>query len=286
MKFRGWGTALRSVLAKSDIQAQDWEEITDQLLLADIGSHWTAQIVAKLKQSATSKADLTKELADQLMLALQTTASRELDLTAKPAVIIMVGVNGVGKTTSMGKIGAQLVSSGHKVLFGAADTFRAAAVAQLQTWGERSGIEVVAKEQGADPASVVHEAVTIAKAGNFDVVLLDTAGRLHTKSALMDELGKVIKVAQRIAPISEILLVVDATVGQNGLTQAKVFSEVAPITGVVLTKFDGTAKGGIVIAIQRELGVPVKYLGIGEGVMDLVPFDPAWFVAQLLETNL
>ncbi|CAB4569659.1 MAG: signal recognition particle-docking protein FtsY [Actinobacteria bacterium] len=286
MKFRGWGTALRSVLAKSDIQAQDWEEVTEQLLLADIGAHWTAQIVARLKQSATNKADLTKELANQLMLALQTTASRELDLSAKPAVIIMVGVNGVGKTTSMGKIGAQLVSSGHKVLFGAADTFRAAAVAQLQTWGERSGIEVVAKEQGADPASVVHETVTKAKAGNFDVVLLDTAGRLHTKSALMDELGKVIKVAQRIAPISEILLVIDATVGQNGLTQAKVFSEVAPITGVVLTKFDGTAKGGIVIAIQQELGVPVKYLGIGEGVMDLVPFDPVWFVDQLLETNL
>lgn len=286
MKFRGWGTALRSVLAKSDIQAQDWEEVTEQLLLADIGAHWTAQIVARLKQSATNKADLTKELANQLMLALQTTASRELDLSAKPAVIIMVGVNGVGKTTSMGKIGAQLVSSGHTVLFGAADTFRAAAVAQLQTWGERSGIEVVAKEQGADPASVVHETVTKAKAGNFDVVLLDTAGRLHTKSALMDELGKVIKVAQRIAPISEILLVIDATVGQNGLTQAKVFSEVAPITGVVLTKFDGTAKGGMVIAIQQELGVPVKYLGIGEGVMDLVTFDPVWFVDQLLETNL
>ncbi len=286
MKFLGWGSSLRAVLSKSDIEPADWEEITDQLLLADVGSYWATEIVTKLKKSATNKADLTEELSKQLMYALETSASRELNLAAKPAVILMVGVNGVGKTTSMGKLGAQLVAAGNSVLFGAADTFRAAAVAQLQTWGERSGIEVIAKEQGADPASVVHETVTKAKAGDFDVVLLDTAGRLHTKSALMDELGKVIKVAGRVAPISEILLVLDATVGQNGLTQAKVFCEVAPVTGVILTKFDGTAKGGIVIAVQRELGVPVKFLGVGEGISDLVPFDPAWFVSQLLETNL
>jgi fused signal recognition particle receptor len=198
----------------------------------------------------------------------------------------MVGVNGVGKTTSMGKLGARLVHDGKKVLFGAADTFRAAAVAQLKTWGERSAIPVVAKDPGADPASVAHDAITAGKANGVDVVIIDTAGRLHTKTALMDELGKVIKVSERIAPISEILLVIDATVGQNGLTQAKIFNEVVPVSGVVLTKFDGTAKGGIVISIQQELGVPVKFIGVGEGVNDFIPFDPAWFVGQMLETNL
>lgn len=286
MKFRGWGTALRSVLNKSDISDQDWDEITDQLLLADIGSYWTKEIVAQLKQSAKNKSDLTDDLANQLTKALQTQASRELNLVGEPAVIVMVGVNGVGKTTSMGKLGARLVHDGKKVLFGAADTFRAAAVAQLKTWGERSAIPVVAKDPGADPASVAHDAITAGKANGVDVVIIDTAGRLHTKTALMDELGKVIKVSERIAPISEILLVIDATVGQNGLTQAKIFNEVVPVTGVVLTKFDGTAKGGIVISIQQELGVPVKFIGVGEGENDLIPFDPAWFVGQMLETNL
>jgi len=286
MKIRGWGSSLKSILSKSDMTVGDWQDIEDMLLMADLGSHWTNQIISALKKSAVTKSDLITEVANQLCLALATERSRELNLNQTPAVIVMVGVNGVGKTTSVGKIGAKLAAAGKTVVFAAADTFRAAAVEQLQTWGVRANIKVISKPAGADPASVAHEAVTFANQNQIDVVLLDTAGRLHNKKALMDELTKVVKVAQRVAPVAEVLLVLDATVGQNGLTQAKLFSEAVDLTGIVLTKFDGTAKGGIVIAIEQELGVPVKFIGIGEGIDDLLPFDPNWFVSQLLETNL
>jgi len=286
MKIRGWGSSLKSILSKSDMTVGDWQDIEDMLLMADLGSHWTNQIISALKKSAVTKSDLITEVANQLRLALATERSRELNLNQTPAVIVMVGVNGVGKTTSVGKIGAKLAAAGKTVVFAAADTFRAAAVEQLQTWGVRANIKVISKPAGADPASVAHEAITFANQNQIDVVLLDTAGRLHNKKALMDELTKVVKVAQRVAPVAEVLLVLDATVGQNGLTQAKLFSEAVDLTGIVLTKFDGTAKGGIVIAIEQELGVPVKFIGVGEGIDDLLPFDPNWFVSQLLETSL
>jgi fused signal recognition particle receptor len=286
VKIKGWGSSLKSILSKSDISEQDWQDVEDMLLLADIGSHWSKQIISALKKSAVSKSDLMQEVANQLRAALTSNRSRELQLQNQPAVIIMVGVNGVGKTTSVGKIGAMQVAAGKSVVFGAADTFRAAAVEQLKTWGERTGVPVIAKEPGSDPASVAHEVVSYAQTHGTDLVLLDTAGRLHNKKALMDELSKVVKVAGRVSPVSEILLVIDATVGQNGLAQAKLFGEAVELTGVVLTKFDGTAKGGIVISIEQELGIPVKFIGIGEGVADLLPFDSEWFISQLLETNL
>ncbi|MFM1906198.1 MAG: hypothetical protein RIT32_994 [Actinomycetota bacterium] len=285
MKLRGFGSALRGLLSKSDITAEDWQEIEDQLLLADVGVTATTEIVKSLKKSAESKEDLLQKLREVLISVLNVEADRKLNLSAVPAVIVIVGVNGVGKTTSIGKLGSLLKASGKSVLFAAADTFRAAAVDQLKTWGDRSEITVIAKSEGSDPASVAHEAAMYAVDHGIEVVLLDTAGRLHNKKALMDELGKVVKVADRVAPVTEVLLVLDATIGQNGLMQAKVFAEVVPLSGVVLTKFDGTAKGGIVISVQRELGIPVKYIGVGEGISDLIAFDPDWFVSQLLETN-
>ncbi|MGA9147727.1 MAG: signal recognition particle-docking protein FtsY [Candidatus Nanopelagicales bacterium] len=199
-----------------------------------------------------------------------------------PAVVMVVGVNGTGKTTTTGKLARLLVAQDEDVVMGAADTFRAAAAEQLTTWGERVGVPVVRGPEGSDPASVAFEAVTAGIAGDCDVVLIDTAGRLHTKVGLMDELGKVKRVIEKKAPVSEVLLVLDATTGQNGLVQAKVFAEAVDITGVVLTKLDGTAKGGIVVAVQRELGVPVKLIGLGEGPDDLAPFDAEAFVDALL----
>lgn len=284
MKLRNLGSSLRGLLSKTDITNDDWLDIEDLLLMADVGSIWTKEIVTNLKKTAQNKSDLIYNLKEQLLIALQSNQPRELNLTGTPSVIVMVGVNGVGKTTSMGKLGALLTKQGKSVLFGAADTFRAAAVSQITTWGERSGIEVVSKPEGADPGSVAHDAVSYAKEKNVDVVMLDTAGRLHNKKALMDELGKVVKVASKLAQVTEILLVIDATIGQNGLTQAKVFAQAVPVTGVVLTKFDGTAKGGIVISIQQDLGIPVKFVGVGEGISDLMPFEPSWFIQQLLET--
>jgi fused signal recognition particle receptor len=200
-----------------------------------------------------------------------------------PAVVLVVGVNGTGKTTTAGKLARVLVADGRTVLLGAADTFRAAAAEQLQTWGERVGVPTVRGAEGADPASVAFQAVQAGIDGAIDVVLVDTAGRLHTKTGLMDELGKVKRVVEKLAPVTEVLLVLDATTGQNGLQQARVFAEVVDVTGIVLTKLDGTAKGGIVVAVQRELGVPVKLVGLGEGVDDLAPFDPDAFVDALLD---
>ena len=210
---------------------------------------------------------------------------RSLNLAAEqgtPAVVLVVGVNGTGKTTTVGKLARVLVAEGRSVVLGAADTFRAAASEQLSTWGERVGVKTVRGSEGADPASVAFDAVAQGKESGADVVLVDTAGRLHNKVGLMDELGKVKRVIEKKAPVSEVLLVLDATTGQNGMTQARVFAEVVDVTGVVLTKLDGSAKGGIVIQVQRELGVPVKLVGLGEGADDLAPFDPEGFVSGIL----
>ena len=224
-------------------------------------------------------------LRAELLKLVDPSLDRSLNLTAAegdPAVVLVVGVNGTGKTTTVGKLARVLVAEGKSVLLAAADTFRAAATEQLSTWGERVGVHTVRGPEGGDPASVAFDAVSAAVETEADVLLVDTAGRLHTKTGLMDELGKVKRVIEKKVPVDEVLLVLDATTGQNGMTQAKVFGEVVDVTGVVLTKLDGTAKGGIVISVQRELGVPVKLVGLGEGADDLAPFDPEVFVDALL----
>ena len=284
------GRGLLTLLAREHIDDQTWEEVEDTLLTADVGVAATRQIVDALKTQVMVLGARTPEqvrtmLRDQLLVAVGTDADRMLATLpheTSPAVVLMVGVNGTGKTTTCGKLARALVGDGRSVLLGAADTFRAAAADQLMTWGSRVGAEVVRGPEGGDPASVAFEAVKEGIARNVDVVLIDTAGRLHTKQGLMDELGKVKRVVERQGPVDEVLLVLDATTGQNGLMQARVFSEVVDVTGIVLTKLDGTAKGGIVIAVQRELGVPVKLVGLGEGADDLAPFDPEVFVDALL----
>jgi fused signal recognition particle receptor len=223
-------------------------------------------------------------LREELLALVDPSMDRTVvtEVPGRPAVVLVVGVNGTGKTTTTGKLARLLVADGRTVVLGAADTFRAAAADQLQTWGDRVGAAVVRGPEGGDPAAVAFDAVQIGAASDVDTVVIDTAGRLHTKTGLMDELGKVKRVIEKQSPVDEVILVLDATTGQNGLTQAKVFSEVVDVTGIALTKLDGTAKGGIVVAVQRELGVPVKLVGLGEGPDDLAPFDPAAFVDALL----
>jgi len=284
------GRGLLAVLARDRLDDEAWEEIEDALLGADVGVRPTTEIVERLRTrtqvlGTRDPAELRALLADELVTALQPELDRTLHTVPtsdRPAVVLVVGVNGTGKTTTCGKLARVLVADGRSVLLGAADTFRAAAADQLQTWGARVGAETVRGPEGGDPASVAFEAVRAGKAAGVDAVLIDTAGRLHTKVGLMDELGKLKRVVEKHGPINETLLVLDATTGQNGLTQARVFTEVADVTGVVLTKLDGTAKGGIVISVQRELGVPVKLIGLGEGADDLAPFDPVQFVDALL----
>jgi fused signal recognition particle receptor len=284
------GRGLLSVLSRERLDEQAWEDIEDALLTADVGLKSTNEIVERLKVrtqvlGTRSQGELRALLAEELVAALAPEMDRTLHTisdTDIPAVVMVVGVNGTGKTTTCGKLARVLVADGRSVLLGAADTFRAAAADQLQTWGERVGARTVRGPEGGDPASVAFDAVKQGIAEGVDTVLIDTAGRLHTKVGLMDELGKVKRVIEKQGPIDETLLVLDATTGQNGLTQARVFLEVAEVTGVVLTKLDGTAKGGIVISVQRELGVPVKLIGLGEGPDDLAPFDPEEFVDALL----
>jgi fused signal recognition particle receptor len=250
----------------------------------------TTEIVERLRTrtkvlGTSSQGELRALLAEELVTALQPEMDRTLHSTPttdRPAVMMVVGVNGTGKTTTCGKLGRVLVADGRTVLLAAADTFRAAAADQLQTWGQRVGAETIRGPEGGDPASVAFDAVKIGTERHVDTVLIDTAGRLHTKVGLMDELGKVKRVVERQGPVDETLLVLDATTGQNGLTQARVFTEVVDVTGIVLTKLDGTAQGGIVISVQRELGVPVKLVGLGEGADDLAPFEPEAFVDALL----
>jgi fused signal recognition particle receptor len=285
-----FGHGLLGLLGAGDLDEDSWEEVEDTLLLADLGGATTTEIVDRLREEIASRAVRDADAAravlrDVLVGALgpeMERSVRALPHQGAPAVALVVGVNGTGKTTTVGKLARVLVAEGHKVLLGAADTFRAAAVEQLATWGERVGAEVVRGKEGADPAAVAFDAVRRGVESGVDAVLLDTAGRLHTKTGLMDELGKVKRVVEKQAEVDEVLLVLDATTGQNGLIQARVFSEVVDVTGIVLTKLDGTAKGGIVFQVQRELGVPVKLVGLGEGADDLAPFEPAAFVDALL----
>jgi fused signal recognition particle receptor len=287
------GHALLLLLSRDTLDEDTWEEIEDTLLAADVGVQPTAELVDRLRTRvrvagsrtpAEAKAILREELINLVGPELDRTLhlDRHVD-EDRPAVALIVGVNGTGKTTTTGKLARVLVADGHTVLLGAADTFRAAAADQLETWGERVGAETVRGPEGADPASVAFEAVREGAADDVDAVIIDTAGRLHTKAGLMDELGKVKRVVEKQGPVDEVLLVLDATTGQNGLVQARVFAEVVAITGIVLTKLDGTARGGIVVAVQRELGVPVKLVGLGEGPDDLAPFEPEAFVDALLD---
>jgi fused signal recognition particle receptor len=284
------GRGLLSVLSRQHLDDDAWDEVEEALLSADVGVRPTTEIVDRLRKrtqvlGTRSQGELRALLAEELVTALQPDLDRTLHSTPsgeRPAVVLVVGVNGTGKTTTCGKLARVLVADGRTVLLGAADTFRAAAADQLATWGERVGAQTVRGPEGGDPASVAFDTVKQGTAAGVDTVLIDTAGRLHTKVGLMDELGKVKRVVERQGPVDETLLVIDATTGQNGLTQARVFTEVVEVSGIVLTKLDGTAKGGIVIAVQRELGVPVKLVGLGEGADDLAPFDAEQFVDALL----
>ena len=291
----GLGRGLLSLLSRDNLDESTWEEIEDTLILADVGVDPTTELVDRLRERVKVLGTREPEevrglLREELIKLVDPSMDRELATAGTdgdPAVMLVVGVNGAGKTTTVGKIARVLVAEDQSVLLGAADTFRAAAAEQLSTWGGRVGVETVRGEEGADPASVAYSAVERGKEDGTDIVLIDTAGRLQNKIGLMDELGKVKRVATRPLgeghEIDEVLLVLDATTGQNGMQQAKVFAEAVNITGIVLTKLDGTAKGGIVVAVQRELGVPVKLIGLGEGADDLAPFTAEGFVDALLD---
>ena len=289
------GRAILGVLSRGQLSAADWEEIEESLLIADLGLEATDTLMEALKrrvavESVTDEARIREILREELLALVGPDMDRSLNLerpevdgATKPAVVLMVGVNGTGKTTTVGKLARILVAEDKSVILGAADTFRAAAADQLATWGERVGVDVVRSDrEGADPASVAFEAVREGVERDVDVVLVDTAGRLQNKSTLMDELGKIKRVMTKQAPVSEVLLVLDATTGQNGMKQAEVFAEATGVTGIVLTKLDGSAKGGIVVSVQRALGVPVKFVGLGEGADDLAPFDPQGFVDAIV----
>jgi fused signal recognition particle receptor len=285
-----FGRGMLGLLGAGDLDADSWQDVEDTLLVADLGPTVADAVVSALRTrlaggNVRTEADARTLLRDVLITELQPGLDRSIKALPhdnRPSVLLVVGVNGTGKTTTVGKLGRVLVADGRRVVLAAADTFRAAAADQLELWATRIGAEVVRGAEGADPASVAFDAVDTAINDGADVVVIDTAGRLHTKTGLMDELGKVKRVVDRRAVVDEVLLVLDATIGQNGLAQAKVFADVVDITGVVLTKLDGTAKGGIVFRVQQELGVPVKLVGLGEGPDDLAPFEPGAFVDALL----
>lgn len=282
--------ALADLLSSDNIDDDTWDDFETTLITSDLGVGPSTELVETLRKRLSidgidDPAQAKEALREELVKLVDPSLDRSLNLDheeGKPAVVMMVGVNGTGKTTTVGKLGRVLVAEDKKVLFGAADTFRAAAAEQLTTWGDRVGVQTIRGEEGTDPASIAFNAVDAGIEQGVDVVLVDTAGRLHTKTGLMDELGKVKRVVEKKAPASEVLLVLDATTGQNGLTQARIFAEVVDVTGIVLTKLDGSAKGGIVVQVQRELGVPVKFIGLGEGADDLAPFEADGFVAGLL----
>jgi fused signal recognition particle receptor len=283
----GFGRGLLALLSRDRLDEDTWEAIEDTLLTADVGVAPTQELVEGLRTRlrVDGAGDAREVLRDELVKLVGPDMDRRLQISGAdghPGVVLVVGVNGTGKTTTVGKLARILVAEDKSVVLGAADTFRAAAVEQLATWAERVGVEVVRGPEGSDPASVAFEAVREGDQRGVDTVIVDTAGRLQNKAGLMDELGKVKRVIEKVAPVSEVLLVLDATTGQNGLVQARVFAEVVDVTGIVLTKLDGSAKGGIVVAVQRELGVPVKLVGLGEGADDLAPFDPRAFVDALL----
>ena len=287
-----FGKALFNILAKDHLSEADWEDVEDTLLMADVGADASEQLVDELRNDARitgthDPAQVREALRSKLLAMVGTDTDRRLNADKpeahKPSVIIMVGVNGTGKTTTAGKLARLFVADGKSVMLGAADTFRAAAADQLETWGAKVNVPVVRSDKdGADPASVAFEASQRAKDENADVLIIDTAGRLQNKANLMDELGKIRRVTEKNLPVDEVLLVLDATTGQNGMEQAKVFAQAIGITGVVLSKLDGSAKGGIVISVQKELGVPVKLVGLGEGPDDLAPFNPEDFVDGIL----
>jgi fused signal recognition particle receptor len=286
------GKGLLALLSRGRLDEEAWEEVEDTLISSDLGVEATNELVESLRtqvriEGTTDEATVRGWLREDLLSLVQPDMDRRIASSRmgdRPAVILVVGVNGTGKTTTVGKLARVLVAEDREVLLGAADTFRAAAADQLETWGARVGVATVRSDkEGADPAAVAFDAVKAGIEEEVDVVIIDTAGRLHNKVGLMDELGKVKRVIEKQSPIDEVLLVLDATTGQNGLQQAKVFSEVVDVTGIVLTKLDGTAKGGIVVAVQRQLGVPVKLVGLGEGPDDLAPFDAAAFVDALIE---
>ncbi|MDA2977401.1 MAG: signal recognition particle-docking protein FtsY [Actinomycetota bacterium] len=281
-----FGTNLLNIFSRTTLDEQAWQEIEDTLIMADVGIKITQEIVQELKNNPTLKgahsAQEGKEVLRNQLIDFLATGDRGLNISASPSVLMMVGINGTGKTTTVGKLAHKLVKQGNKCVLGAADTFRAAASQQLQTWGERSSVPVVIGAENSEPSAVAFNAVQEGLAVGAKVVIIDTAGRLHTKAGLMDELGKVKRVIEKHATVTETLLVIDATTGQNGLIQARVFTEAVEVTGIILTKLDGSAKGGIVIAVQRELKVPVKFVGIGEGIEDLIEFNAEDFVDGLL----
>ncbi|MBF4770231.1 signal recognition particle-docking protein FtsY [Nocardioides agariphilus] len=285
----GFGRGLLALLSRERLDEDTWESIEDTLLTADVGVAPTQELVdrlrTRLRVGGAEAQDPREVLREELVALVGPDLDRRLQISGAdghPGVVLVVGVNGTGKTTTVGKLARILVAEDKSVVLGAADTFRAAAVEQLATWGERVGVEVVRGAEGGDPASVAFDAVREGDERGVDTVIVDTAGRLQNKAGLMDELGKVKRVIEKVAPVTEVLLVLDATTGQNGLIQARVFAEVVDVTGIVLTKLDGSAKGGIVVAVQRELGVPVKLVGLGEGPDDLAPFEPRAFVDALL----
>lgn len=277
------GGRLRGLFAGS-MDAAFWEGLEEALIAADVGVTASTEVVGRVRESQPADAGTARRALRDELLAVLDCEGRGLALAGHPAVVIVVGVNGTGKTTSIAKLAGLMKSLGKEPLLGAADTFRAAADQQLRTWAERVGVEVVGGQAGADPASVAYDAYQAARARGRDVVIIDTAGRLHSKTNLMDELSKVVRVVRREADhIDEVLLVLDATTGQNGIAQVRQFTRAVGVTGIILTKLDGTARGGVAIAVERELGMPVKFIGIGEGMDDLIPFEPEAFVDALLE---
>ena len=278
------GSRLGDLLGSDNLDDEFWNELEDALIAADVGVSTSSAVVADVRKEHPADGEEARRLLEHSLIGQMSGRDRSLHLEGDPAVILVVGVNGTGKTTSIAKIAGLLGESGHTAILGAADTFRAAADEQLRTWAGRVGVEVVSGAPGSDPAAVAYDAFRTAADSGADVVLVDTAGRLHSKTNLMDELGKVARVLRREAgEIGEVLLVLDGTTGQNGIGQARSFTDSVGVTGIVLTKLDGTSRGGVAIAVEQELDVPVKYIGVGEGLHDLVPFEPKAFIEALLE---
>ena len=267
-------------LSRSSITPLDWDEARKELLASDLGPTLVDQVItsAKKLRAEDAQSGLTSILTEIL-----STRTREINSQSPLSVFLIVGINGTGKTTSAAKLANSLHKNQRSVALAAADTFRAAAVDQLQTWGARIGVNVITGKNQSEPASVAFDAATFAKANNCEILIVDTAGRLHNKSDLMNELGKVKRVVEKAAPVTEVLLVIDATTGQNAMAQAKVFSEAVDVTGLIVTKMDGSAKGGIALAIEAELGIPIKFIGTGESIEDFAPFEPQLYIQSLLE---
>lgn len=284
------GAINAALYGKNEIDDEFYDELEEILVMADVGVNTSAEIVEKLRDAVFKKnlrkaKDVKEEIKN--IVADMLSGGETIDMVTIPSVILVIGVNGVGKTTSIGKMAAMFKEEGKKVILGAADTFRAAAIDQLEIWADRAGVDIVKHKEGADPAAVVFDTISAGKARNADIIICDTAGRLHNKKNLMEELAKIYRVIDRQLPYAdrEIFLVLDATTGQNAVNQAKEFKDVAEITGIILTKLDGTAKGGVVLAIKNDLKVPVKFVGVGEGIDDLRPFDPKAFAEGLFEED-